>query len=64
MYMGLRSRSLGALGSTRLTAGSKRYRPESAIKQVGYLLVLAIVCAVIMIAGLRLIGVILHSAQL
>jgi hypothetical protein len=62
--MGLRHTSLGALGSTWLTGGSKRYRPESPIKQVGYLLVLAVVCAVIMFAGLGLIDVLLDSAQL
>jgi hypothetical protein len=47
-----------------LTGGSKRHRPESPIKQVGYLLVLAVVCAVIMFAGLGLIDVLLDSAQL
>lgn len=55
---------MGALGRAWLTGGSKGYRPESSIKQVGYLLVLAVVCAVIMLAGLSLIDVLLDSAQL
>jgi hypothetical protein len=63
MYMGLRNTSSGALGSAWLTGGSKSYRPESPIKQVGYLLVLAVVCAMIMFAGLGLVDLLLDSAQ-
>lgn len=61
--MGWRNTSLGALGITRLAGSSSRYRPESQIKLVGYLFVLAIVCAVIMFAGLGLLNVILDSSQ-
>ena len=39
------------------------YRPESSVKQVGYLLVLAGVSAALMFAGLGLLEVILDSIQ-
>ena len=40
---------------------SRSYRPESSIKQVGYLLALAAVGAAVMVAGLSLLDVILDS---
>ena len=42
---------------------SSSYRPESSVKQVGYLLVLAGVSAALMFAGLGLLEVILDSIQ-
>lgn len=62
-HMGQRATSLEGRGRTRFAGGSNRYRPESPIKQVGYLLVLAVVCALIMFAGLGLMDVILDFAQ-
>jgi hypothetical protein len=55
--MGQRHTSMGALLSRRT------YRPESSIKQVGYLLILAAVSAAVMVVGLGLLDVILDSVQ-
>jgi hypothetical protein len=39
------------------------YRPESSLKQVGYLLILALVGVTVMFAGLGLLDIILGSVQ-
>jgi hypothetical protein len=59
--MGQRGTSVETNQLFRAVVPRRPYRPESSIKQVGYLLVLAVASAAVMFAGLGLLDVLLDT---
>jgi len=59
--MGQRDTSVETNQLFRALVPRRSHRPESSIKQVGYLLVLAVVSAAVMFAGLGLLDALLDA---